>query len=107
MDMLLLYPSLSVSITVQRTDLRTVCKIGIIHQILAVQADFFDKAEVIPRQRHACTAVEGHVAVGSCPGEREDVSVWIVADALLAPSFRRAAISEQKTAYDALKGIIG
>ena len=63
MDMLLLYPSLSVSITVQRTDLRTVCKIGIIHQILAVQADFFDKAEVIPRQRHASTAVKGHVAV--------------------------------------------
>ena len=46
MDMLLLYPALSVSITIQRTDLRTICKIGIIHQIIAVQADFFDKTEI-------------------------------------------------------------
>ena len=33
----------------------------IIHQIITVQADFFDKTKVIPCQGHACTPVEGHV----------------------------------------------
>jgi hypothetical protein len=33
---------------------------GIIHQIITVQADFFDKTKVIPCQGHARTAVEGH-----------------------------------------------
>lgn len=43
---------------------------GIIHQIITVQADFFDKTKVIPCQGHARTAVEGHVTdrVVSVPG---------------------------------------
>ena len=45
----------TVPITAQCADLRTVCKVGIIHQILAVQADFFDKTEVVPIQRQAYT----------------------------------------------------
>ena len=34
--------------------------LGIIHQIRIVQSYFFDKSEIIPCQRHARTAVEGH-----------------------------------------------